>query len=219
MLKAIDIEKSYSGRKILNKCSITLNKGEIVSLLGRSGSGKTTFARILSLYEKPDNGYIELDGEKLDDIRKLKGCIQLIPQHPYSAFNPEKTIYSSIMEGALALKLVKRTDSLDYMKPFLEQTNVSLSLLSRYPREVSGGELQRIAIARALSVKPKVLICDEITSNLDPITTREIVENIKILDIKTLAILFITHQEDIARYISTKSYKLENSVISDSYVF
>ena len=219
MLKAIDIDKTYKEKKILDKCRIEIKEGEIVSLQGKSGSGKTTLARILSLYEKADSGYVELDGEKLVNLKKLKGRIQLISQHPYSAFNPEKTIESSLVEGPLALKMADRKNALDYMDSFLMKTHVDKSLLSRYPREVSGGELQRIAIARALSVAPRVLICDEITSNLDPITTRELVENIKELDVKNLAILFITHQIDIARYIADRSYGIENSIIFDSYVF
>lgn len=218
MFDAIDIEKSYKNNKILTNCSIHLDYGEIVSLEGPSGSGKTTFARILSFYKRPDVGRIVLDGESIKTQKEVRGRIHLISQHPYSAFNPELTIFKSLSEGPLFLGLADKENYNDYLEEYLEKANADKDLLNRYPRELSGGELQRFSIARALSLRPKILICDEITSNLDAITTREIVENIKSLNLDNLSILFITHQRDVSRYISSRSYKIQNCTISDSSV-
>ena len=213
MIEARHIYKSYDNKEILKDVNLTLEDGRLITLIGASGIGKTTLLRILALYEKPDQGQVLLDGKPITKLKDVKGQIQVIHQHPYSSFNPKKRIIESLKEGIRELKICKKDDELDYITQYLERMNISKDAIYRYPEELSGGELQRISISRALAVKPRVLLCDEITSSLDAINARELVETIKNLKNKNIAILFITHDLDIGRYIATDILELKDSTL------
>ena len=208
MIDIKNISKSFGDNKVLDNISFNIDKGDVISLFGVSGSGKTTLANIIAQYITPDSGEIIFD-EK-DTLRK---DIQLISQHPYSAFNPRKTILESLEEGVLYLKLANKKNIREYLDYYIKLSCLDDNLLSRKPRELSGGELQRASIARAIAVKPKLLIADEITSSLDTITEREIAETIKSLSSTGLSILFITHNRELGKYISNRYFLLENKRI------
>lgn len=217
MLEVSNITKRYEDRTILDNVSFKILDGRISVLTGRSGEGKTTLANIIALYDTPDSGEIKVNGIKAKSLRELKGDIELISQHPYSSFNPRKTIAKSLAEGPLALGYTKEKEIKNYLEHYIKISGADIDLIDRMPSELSGGEIQRIAIARALSVRPKVLICDEITSSLDAITSRGIIETIKELAEENLSILFITHDIQIGRYLSSTMLRLENGVISPFY--
>lgn len=221
MIEIRNIDKSFNGMKILDDISFKIEQGKIVSLLGKSGAGKTTLANIISLWDKPDSGKIILDGKDLlllkeKERRVLKRYIQKIPQHPYESFDPHKSICTSLEEGALFLKLATKTNIREYIEEYIEIAKLDSKLLVKRPHELSGGELQRAAIARALSVKPRLLIADEITSALDPLTERGIIETMKNSLTSDISILFITHNREIGHYIANRELMLKDGRIIEN---
>ena len=155
---------TFSYRKkgrVLDQISLTLEPGERLGLAGPSGRGKTTLCKLLAGYERPGGGEVLLDGRPLDAYRGL--CpVQMIWQHPETAVDPLLKLKDSVSEaGPVGEEL-------------LEALHIQPGWLERYPAELSGGELQRFCIARALAPGVKYLLCDEITAMLDPITQAQI---------------------------------------------
>ncbi len=163
MLECNDICFKYHGSEwLLDNVNFSLNPGESVGLQGKSGLGKTTLARILSGYIKPAKGEVLCEGKKLPDKGFLP--VQLIHQHPELSVNPRWKIKKTIceVEG-------QRPD-----KEFIDKLAINESWLERYPHELSGGELQRICVARILNTQVRYLICDEISGMLDAVTQAQI---------------------------------------------
>lgn len=201
MLEARNISKSYKNKKVLDNFSIIAKDGEITSILGRSGIGKTTLAMILCLHENPDEGSILLNGEDLLALGKKEKFqrrrkIQLIFQNPLSSFDPLWSIKRSLLEGAedklkAEAKIYELTESL----------GIGYINIEARPDKLSGGEIQRLAIIRALLAEPDVIVADEITSSMDSINRKAVLDMLKIIK-KNAAIIFITHDRDAAEYIS-----------------
>lgn len=201
MLEARNISKSYKNKKVLDNFSIIAKDGEITSILGRSGIGKTTLAMILCLHENPDEGSILLNGEDLLALGKKEKFqrrrkIQLIFQNPLSSFDPLWSIKRSLLEGAedklkAEAKIYELTESL----------GIGYINIEARPDKLSGGEIQRLAIIRALLAEPDVIVADEITSSMDSINRKAVLDMLKTIK-KNAAIIFITHDRDAAEYIS-----------------
>lgn len=205
VLKAIEITKTYGNGKIkvqaLKTCSLAFEKGEFAAITGKSGSGKSTLLRILGTLEQPDTGEIRLDGEdvlhcsdkKLSEIRRRK--IGFIYQN-YSLF-PEYTAYENIvMPIHLDGRKEDREKTLEIMK-----TLGILSCMQKFPAEMSGGEQQRTAIARALLVSPAVIFADEPTGNLDAGNAEEVVMLLsKAARLYDQTIIMVTHDRQMADY-------------------
>lgn len=201
MLEARNISKSYKNKKVLDNFSIIAKDGEITSILGKSGIGKTTLAMILCLHEKPDEGSILLNGEDLlalgkKEKLKRRRKIQLIFQNPLSSFDPLWSIKRSLLEGAedklkAEAKIYELTESL----------GIGYINIEARPDKLSGGEIQRLAIIRALLAEPDVIVADEITSSMDSINRKAVLDMLKTIK-KNAAIIFITHDRDAAEYIS-----------------
>lgn len=209
----------------LKKISLTIMPGECVGLVGRSGSGKSTLARIIAGLLPADEGTFSIGGEKVDFHQKESLLsawqkVQIIFQQPFDSFDPRKTIGWSIKE---ALESHGRLASTDCPKPqqeisrLLAQVGLSGELKNKYPHEISGGECQRAAIARALAAKPVLLICDEITSALDTVLQRQMTELIASLCQQLqVACLFISHDLGLVRRISHRLLVLDEGQIVES---
>lgn len=191
-------KKSGAGHAVLEGVSFTLREGECLGIVGRSGCGKSTMARIVTRLMPADEGKILLRGRDITrtEGRELAGVyetMQMIFQLPEDSFDPRKTLGWSIGEamrnrGWERERIFARTDSL------LREVGLPTSYRDRYPHEVSGGECQRAAISRALALSPKILICDEATSALDVTSQAQIIRLLRRLIEETgLACLFITH--------------------------
>ena len=203
VLKVTDLSKSFSraGKTefyAVDHVSFAVTPGEILGIVGESGSGKSTIARLITRQIDASGGKIEIDGQ---DITWLKGRqlipvygkIQMVFQMPKGSFDPRRTLGDGICES-LRNKGVPKAECEAKAWGLLEQCGLSGDFLGRYPHQVSGGQCQRAAIARALMCDPKILIFDEATSSLDVTVQKQIMELLQELQRKKeLAYLFICH--------------------------
>jgi peptide/nickel transport system ATP-binding protein len=187
-----NLDFSYKEKTpIYKNFSLSLKQGELVTIFGKSGSGKTTLFELIMGTLKPQKGSIE------------KQDLSLIFQDPYNSFHPTYSIFEQ-------LKDVVQRDFLSDMNAFLKELNLERNLLDKKPHELSGGQLQRCSILRALLMKPKLLLVDEPTSALDNVIAYDVMKLlIKYLD--SCAILLITHDEQMAKWCSDKIIRLEDN--------
>ena len=203
ILKCENLRKEFKKRDHVHKAaddiSFQLFEGECLGIVGESGSGKSTLAKMIMKLENADSGSIFLDGE---DISKYKGRkireyysrIQMVFQDAKGSFNPKMTIGNSIMEYVCNLCYVDKSERRKKVVKLLEQVGLTEEHYDRYPYELSGGQCQRAAIARALSVHPKVIIFDEATSGLDVSVQAQVVELLKkTIEERVISYLFISH--------------------------
>lgn len=236
-LEVNDITKNFGETQVLKGVSFQMEKGEVVSIIGSSGNGKTTLLRCLNFLETPDGGTITVngkqvfpqntDGKKAENNRLLFGMVfqnfNLFPQ--YTALENVTLAMNMQSEATLRLqgvKLFARKKQMKELKAKNEET--AKTLLARvglqdktanYPCELSGGQQQRVAIARALALSPDVLCFDEPTSALDPELTGEVLKVIKGLIDEDRTIIIVTHEMDFARAVSDKIIFMADGVIEE----
>ena len=190
--------------KALKDVNIQLKKGECIGIVGESGCGKSTLARIIVGIEKKTSGKIIFDNKEIDGILKTKD-IQMIFQNPLSSFNPRMKIIDYMWEPLRNYFNLSKKDSIPLIKKSLIDVDLDENALEKYPYEFSGGQLQRITIARAIIIKPKLIVCDEITSALDVSVQKQILELLKKLQKDLdLSYLFIGHDLAVVQDISQK---------------
>jgi peptide/nickel transport system ATP-binding protein len=218
-LAARNITKAYNGRKVLSDVSLELFEGETLALLGRSGSGKTTLAKVLMGLQSASAEYIAWEGKPGIFGRQLFDRAQMVFQNPSETLSPRLTIRELVREpldihcigggGEKEGRIVQALREVDL--PHDEE------FLGRYRHQLSGGEAQRVAIARALIMNPKVLIADEITSNLDAGVQARILRLLLTLqENRGLALLLITHDIALARKVSDHAIILERGCVVES---
>lgn len=210
ILEMQNVSFQFLEHKLLDQINLSFFEGEITALVGNSGSGKSTLGKLLIGLLSPQKGKIIYQGNRIESC-------QMIFQHPSSSLNPKLTIYSILQEP---LKIKGISSSLQ-KKPILRMIkNVGLKKehLLCFPKELSGGMQQRVAIARALLLEPKFLICDEITSSLDFLVQKEIIDLLKkIQQEKKLTLLVITHDLRLAYSLADHVFFLkEGRVIKES---
>ncbi|HGH3372318.1 TPA: nickel import ATP-binding protein NikE [Kluyvera cryocrescens] len=199
ILSASTVSQHYSGIRVLNDVSMALQNGETVALLGRSGCGKSTLARLLVGLESPAQGHVCWRGEplaKLNHARQkaFRRDIQMVFQDAISAVNPRKTVRDILREPMRHLLSLNKTEQLARASAMLRAVDLDDSVLDKRPPQLSGGQLQRVCLARALVVEPKLLILDEAVSNLDLVLQAGVIRLLKKLQQQFgTACLFITH--------------------------
>ncbi|MBF1213771.1 MAG: ABC transporter ATP-binding protein, partial [Fusobacterium periodonticum] len=201
--KSFTVDKNKE-LKALKNVNIRLKKGECIGIVGESGCGKSTLARIIVGIEKKTSGKIIFDDKEIDGISKTKD-IQMIFQSPLSSFNPRMKIIDYMWEPLRNYFKLSKKESIPLITKSLVDVGLDETALEKYPHEFSGGQLQRITIARAIIIKPKLIVCDEITSALDVSVQKQILELLKKLQ-KDLALsyLFIGHDLAVVQNISQK---------------
>jgi polar amino acid transport system ATP-binding protein len=205
MIIVSDLKKSYGDTDVIKNISTTINKGEIITIIGPSGTGKSTFLRCLNLLEHPTSGTIEFEGKNLMDkktnineIRKKMGLV-------FQNFNlfAHMSILDNLCVGQTKLLGISRTEAEKTSFELLKMVGL-VEKANAYPDELSGGQKQRVAIARCLSMKPDIMLFDEPTSALDPTMVGEVTSVIKRLARSGMTMVIVTHEMDFAKNVSTK---------------
>ena len=218
MLELVNVSKSYRHRvetkKALDSVHLTVNTGEIVGLVGESGSGKSTLARVVMQLESIESGSILFNGQTVTrkNRKSFYEASQLIFQNAAAALNPSWTVREILHEPLRTMK----GDREAHIRHMLTRVKLSESHLQRYPSELSGGERQRVNLLRSLLVEPKLLICDEIVSNLDRLIQKEIIDLLLELNREMrMTILFIAHDLQAVMYMCNRVYVMKDGEIID----
>lgn len=221
MLTFDKIHKSYANGRGRRKTSVvrelcfSFHPQKIIGLVGPSGSGKSTIGRMLLRLTKPDSGRVlfeEKDIWRLDrpTLKRFRRRVQMVPQHPDAAFNPRLKLATSLKEVFRFHEICPKEEQEAYLAKTLKQVMVHRELLDRYPSQLSGGEIQRLAIARAILTQPDLLVLDEVTSMLDVSVQAAVVRTLEQLHRdRAAAYLFITHNLPLAEVFCHEIYTLE----------
>lgn len=213
LLEVSHLSKSFKRRRrepvhAAKDVSFTLEAGRTLALVGESGAGKSTTGRLVLRLIEPDGGRVTFDGVDVlglnaSGLRSLRRHMQMIFQDPYSSLDPHLPIGESVAEPLLVHDRLARGERLDRAAALLAHVGIGSHLLDRFPRELSGGQLQRAAIARALTMRPKMIVCDEPVAALDVSIRAQVVNLMTELQAEMgLAYLFITHDLSLVRSIA-----------------
>ena len=200
-----ELHKQFGETKVLRGVNLTVEEGDVVAVIGRSGSGKSTFLRILNGLETFDAGIVKVDGDRVsgleNDLRPLRLKVGMVFQQ-FNLF-PHLTAGENVM---LAPRIVKSEPQEDVRALAAEMlARVGLAdKFNAFPDQLSGGQQQRVAIARALAMRPKMLLCDEITSALDPELVGEVLEVVRKLAAEGMTLIMVTHEMRFAREVGNK---------------
>ena len=212
----LHIEKSFGSVAVLQDVSLSMERGEVVSIIGPSGSGKSTFLRCLGQLETIQKGTIRVDGATLVDAPANTGAAIYVGKEEqqqillkmgmvFQSFNlfPHMTVLENIMVAPRMVKGMKDADILPIAQSLLEKVGL-WDKRDVYPSTLSGGQKQRVAIARALAMKPEIMLFDEPTSALDPEFTSEVLRTIKELAEEDMTMIIVTHEMAFAREVADR---------------
>lgn len=206
-------------KNVLKDINFELKEGEILGLIGESGSGKSTLVRILAGIEKAKRGKVFFNDEELllntiNKRREFYQNLQIVFQDSISATNPRLSVKEIIEEPLLYLSNLKNDQRIERIKELLKFVEIDISFLDKKASTLSGGQLQRICIARALAINPKVIIFDEATSSIDLILQIQILKLLKQMKRK-ISFIFITHDIRLVKLICDRTILLNNGIIEE----
>lgn len=216
LIKVENLHKDFGGLQVLKGIDFQVRKGEVVSIIGPSGGGKSTFLRCLNLLEEPTRGKIWFAGEEITapgvDVNRHRQKMGMVFQH-FNVF-PHLTVKENITLAPVMLKKKTKEEASEMADKLLERVGL-LDKANEYPRRLSGGQKQRLAIVRALAMEPDVMLFDEPTSALDPEMVGEVLEVIKQLAEEGMTIVTVTHEMGFAREVSDRVLFFDGGVIAE----
>lgn len=214
MIEVKGLTKHFGKQEVLKGISTSVNKGEVVVVIGPSGSGKSTFLRCLNLLETPTSGEIVFDGETLTakgtDINKLRARMGMVFQH-FNLF-PHLKIIDNITLAPIKLRGLSKEQARENALSLLRRIGLEHKADS-YPAQLSGGQKQRIAIVRALAMQPSVMLFDEPTSALDPEMVGEVLDVMKELAKEGMTMVVVTHEMGFAREVGDRVLFMDGGLI------
>jgi general L-amino acid transport system ATP-binding protein len=214
VIVAEDVQKWYGKFQVLKGVSLTVNRGEVVVIMGPSGSGKSTFIRTFNALEEYQKGRIEIDGIALTDDLKNIDAIRREVGMVFQQFNlfPHLTVLDNITLAPIWVRKWSKAKAKDVAMQLLEKVGI-LEQAQKYPGQLSGGQQQRVAIARALAMQPKVMLFDEPTSALDPEMVREVLETMRKLASDGMTMVVVTHEVGFAREVADRVIFMDSGLI------
>lgn len=216
VLEIVHLKKDFGDHKVLKDVSLTVNEGEVMSIIGSSGSGKSTLLRCINMLEKVTDGQIFYHGKNILDrdvkTAEYRSKVGMVFQQ-FNLFNNLTALQNCVIGQCKVLKK-NRSDAEKIAKEYLEKVGMS-AYANAKPHQLSGGQKQRVAIARALAMKPEVLLFDEPTSALDPEMVGEVLDVMKNLSKSGLTMMVVTHEMAFARDVSTDVVFMSDGVICE----
>lgn len=207
-VELINIVKKYGQQKVLNSFSLDIEKGECLAVMGESGSGKSTIAKIIIGLEKPNSGEVKIFDKN----------IEFLFQDSYNALNPRMTVEDLIYEPLQFSTDIDVKNKREIVSELLKQVELAPELLTRRRDELSGGQLQRVCLARALSTKPQIMIFDESLSGLDPLVQDKILDLLyKIQKEYNLTYIFISHDFRLCYFLADRIILIDKGKIIEDF--
>ncbi len=216
MIEIRDLKKSFGDLEVLKGISKTVDKGEVVVLIGPSGSGKSTFLRCLNMLEDITSGEVYLDGQKINDpkvnINAVRRKMGMVFQH-FNLF-PHKTILENVTLAPTKLKIMSKEEANKTAMELLKRVGLE-DKADNYPVQLSGGQQQRVAIARALAMNPEVMLFDEPTSALDPEMVGEVLDVMRQLAESGMTMIIVSHEMGFAREVATRVLFMDDGIVME----
>ena len=207
-VELINIVKKYGQQEVLNSFSLDIKKGKCLAVMGESGSGKSTIAKIIIGLEKPNSG----------EVKIFDKDIEFLFQDSYNALNPRMTVEDLIYEPLQFSTNIDTKNKRKFILELLKQVELAPELLTRRRDELSGGQLQRVCLARALSTKPQIMIFDESLSGLDPLVQDKILDLLyKIQKEYQLTYIFISHDFRLCYFLADRIILIDNGKIIEDF--
>jgi len=217
IVKLEDVHKSFGAVSVLKGVSFEVGKGEVVALIGQSGSGKSTALRCMDRLETIDGGRLTICGHDITapklDLKALRRDVGSVFQG-YNLF-PHLTVEQNITLAPRSVKNMRAKEASDLAVSVLKRVGLAEKLHS-YPEQLSGGQQQRVAIARSLAMQPKVMLFDEVTSALDPELTSEVLKVMEELAADGMTMILVTHEMEFARDVATKVIYMRDGRVHES---
>lgn len=218
VIQVENLHKSFDGRPILAGIGLEIDQGEVVTIIGPSGSGKTTLLRCINFLEPADQGQLMFDNQQYDLTKITKQEVRQIRMQTgfvFQSYNlfANQTALQNVTLGLTVARKIKRQEARQIALQALTEVGMQ-DYAQSYPDQLSGGQMQRVAIARSLALKPKIIYFDEPTSALDPELTQEVLGVIKNLANKGTTMVVVTHELSFARDISDRVVFVENGQIA-----
>lgn len=216
-IQFVDVRKNFGDLEVLKGINLTIKRGEVVTLIGPSGGGKSTMLRCINALEKPTSGKMIVNGEDITakgaDLRQLRTGVGMVFQH-FNLF-PHMTVMENMTYAPMKVLGLSKDEAVTRAMDLLAKVGLT-EKVDQFPGKLSGGQQQRIAIARALAMQPAILLFDEPTSALDPEMVKEVLEVIKSLAHTGITMVLVTHEMGFAREVADRVCFLDGGVILES---
>ena len=227
-IEVLDIHKSYGEHEVLKGVTLQAKAGDVIALIGSSGSGKSTFLRCINFLEQPNDGKIVLNGAALPLEKNNKGYLQVSDKKVLQKFRTKltmvfqhfnlwahMTVLDNVIQAPVHVLGIKKEEAIERARIYLQKVGLPREAEAKYPAQLSGGQQQRVAIARALAMEPEVMLFDEPTSALDPELVGEVLKVMQQLAEEGRTMIVVTHEMGFARHIATQVVFLHQGLVEE----